>query len=122
MTNLSNWQEVTVADDGNEILPRDVQGLKYLEVLLPLLDQLHQVGCKRDRAGNRKLHYDQYCLLVLLFLFNPVLRSLRALQQASLLKKVQRKLGVRGHRLVRYPKRRTCSILSGWKGSSDNCC
>jgi hypothetical protein len=21
------------------------------------------VGCQRDRAGNRELHYDQYCLL-----------------------------------------------------------
>jgi IS4 transposase len=52
------------------------------------------VGCQRDKAGNRKLHYDQYCLLVLLFLFNPVLRSLRALQQASELEKVRRKLGV----------------------------
>src|SRR4051812_26817222 len=73
--------------------PRDIQGLKYVERLLPLLDQLHDVGCQRDRAGNRSLHYDQYCLLVLLFLFNPVLRSLRALQQASTLKNVQRKLG-----------------------------
>jgi hypothetical protein len=73
--------------------PRDIQGLKYLDRLLPLLDQLHEVGCQRDKAGNRQLHYDQYCLLVLLFLFNPVLRSLRALQQASELKNVQRKLG-----------------------------
>jgi Transposase DDE domain len=73
--------------------PRDIQGLKYVERLLPLLDQLHDVGCQRDRAGNRSLHFDQYCLLVLLFLFNPVLRSLRSLQQASTLENVQRKLG-----------------------------
>lgn len=72
---------------------RDIQGLKYVERLLPLLDQLHEVGCQRDQAGNRSLHYDQYCLLILLFLFNPVLRSLRALQQASTLQNVQRKLG-----------------------------
>lgn len=72
----------------------DVQGLKYLRKLLPLLEELHDVGCQRDRAGNRKLHYDQYCVLILLFLFSPVVRSLRALQQASQLKKVQRKLGV----------------------------
>lgn len=72
---------------------RQIQGLKYLDQLLPRLAQLHEVGCGRDKAGNRKLHYDEYCLLVLLFLFNPVLRSLRALQQASLLEKVQRKLG-----------------------------
>lgn len=77
-----------------ELRERDIQGLKHLKTLLPLLERLHDVGCKRDKAGNRKLHYDQYCLLVLLFLFNPVVRSLRSLQQASLLKNVQRKLGV----------------------------
>jgi hypothetical protein len=57
------------------------------------LEELHEVGCERDTAGNRKLHFDQYCMLILLFLFNPVVSSLRALQQASELKKVQRKLG-----------------------------
>jgi hypothetical protein len=36
---------------------------------------------------------DQYCSLVLLFMFNPCVRSLRALQQAAELKNVQRKLG-----------------------------
>lgn len=72
----------------------DVQGVKYLKKLLPLLSELHDVGCQRDRAGNRQLHYDQYCVLVLLFLFSPLVRSLRALQQASLLQRVQRKLGV----------------------------
>src|SRR6266513_2769528 len=71
----------------------DVAGLKYLGRLLPMLDRLRDVGCARDRAGNRKLHFDQYCLLVLLSLFNPVVRSLRALQQASTLGKVQRRLG-----------------------------
>ena len=35
---------------------------------------------------------DQYCALVLLFLFNPCVRSLRALQQASELANVQKKL------------------------------
>jgi len=70
-----------------------IEGLKYLSQLLPMLDRLHDIGCQRDRAGNRELHYDQYCLLVLLFLFNPLVRSLRGLQQASQLKQVQRKLG-----------------------------
>jgi hypothetical protein len=61
--------------------------------LLPLLERLHDDGCQRDKAGNRVLHFDQYCLLVLLFLFNPICSSLRALQQASELKSVQKKLG-----------------------------
>ncbi len=72
---------------------RDIQGAKYVERLLPLLDALHEVGCARDKAGNRCLHYDQYCMLVLLSLFNPVVRSLRAIQQVSELRNVQRKLG-----------------------------
>jgi hypothetical protein len=71
----------------------DIQGLKYFRRLLPLFERLHDVGCQRDKAGNRTLHMDQYCALVLLFLFNPCLRSLRALQQASELKNVQNKLG-----------------------------
>ena len=60
-----------------KVRERDVTGLKYFHKLLPLLERLHEVGCQRDRAGNRELHFDQYCLLVLLFLFNPVVRSLR---------------------------------------------
>jgi IS4 transposase len=83
-----------MAEKQEVIRSSQIQGLRYLDLLLPLLDELHEVGCQRDKAGNRKLHYDQYCLLVLLFLFNPVLRSLRALQQASELEKVRRKLGV----------------------------
>lgn len=73
----------------------DVTGLKYFDKLAPLLARLHDVGCQRDKAGNRKLHFDQYCLLVLLFFFNPVIRSLRAVQQTSQLRNVQRKLGCR---------------------------
>jgi hypothetical protein len=76
-----------------EIRERDVGGMKLLQKLLPLLDRLRDVGCERDKAGNRQLHCDQYCLLVLLYLFNPVVKSLRAIQQASELNKVQRLLG-----------------------------
>ena len=76
-----------------EIRQKDVQGLKYFEKLTPLLERLHEVGCQRDKAGNRTLHFDQYCLRVLFCMFHPIARSLRALQQASQLRKVQRKLG-----------------------------
>jgi hypothetical protein len=77
----------------DDVREEDVTGLKYFDKLAPLLARLHDVGCGRDKAGNRKLHFDQYCMLVLLFLFNPVVRSLRAISQASELRKVQRKLG-----------------------------
>lgn len=72
---------------------RDILGLKYFDQLAPLLERLHSVGTERDKAGNRKLFMDQYCMMVLLFLFNPIVDSLRGLQQASELKKVQKKLG-----------------------------
>jgi hypothetical protein len=75
------------------IREEEVQGLKYFRKLWPLFERLHDVGCQRDKAGNRELFMDQYCALVLLFLFNPCVRSLRALQQASELNNVQRKLG-----------------------------
>jgi len=76
-----------------KIKDADVTGLKYFDRLAPLLKRLHDDACHRDKAGNRDLHFDQYCMLVLLYLFNPVVSSLRAIQQASELKKVQRKLG-----------------------------
>jgi hypothetical protein len=95
-----------MADETSGPCERDVQGLKYLDKPLPLLDRSLDVGCQHDRAGSRKPHYDQYCMLVLLFLFNPTLRSLRALQQPSA-KKGATKVGIsanfawlalRGHR------------------------
>src|SRR6266487_2329875 len=70
-----------------------LQGLKYFDQLDTLLRRLHEVGCERDAARNRKLHYDQYCMLILLFLFNPAVKTLRSLQQTSELKNVQRRLG-----------------------------
>ena len=79
--------------DNNPLAGHKLQGLKYLDKLLPLFDRLHDVGCQRDRAGNRKLHFDHYFALILLFLLNPVLRSFRSLQAASLLEQVRRKVG-----------------------------
>jgi hypothetical protein len=75
------------------IRDRDLNGFKYFQILQPLLDRLRNSGTARDRAGNRILHLDQYCALILLYYFNPILTSLRAIQQASQLAKVQRLLG-----------------------------
>jgi hypothetical protein len=81
------------ADSKRRIQEKDVRGLKYFDRLGPLFERLHDVGCERDRAGNRSLHYDHYCMLILLDFFNPIVESLRGLQQASELKNVQKKLG-----------------------------
>jgi hypothetical protein len=77
-----------------KIQEKDLHAIRCFEQLAPLLERLHEVGTERDRAGNRRLHFDQYCMLILLFLFNPIVVSLRGMQQASELEKVQRKLGV----------------------------
>jgi hypothetical protein len=82
-----------VMASSDSIREEDITGLKFSDKLKPLLERLHGVGCRRDAAHNRELHYDQYCMLALLFLFNPIVTSLRGLQQASELKKVQKKLG-----------------------------
>jgi DDE family transposase len=71
----------------------DLKGLKYFSLINHLLKRLHECRTERDQAGNRILHYDQYCSLVLLFYFNPILRSLRGIQKASRLQKIQKKLG-----------------------------
>jgi hypothetical protein len=72
-----------------------LRGFKYFNRLRPLLEHLHERGGERDRAGNRRLHYDQYAALLLFYFFNPILTSLRGLQQASALDKVQKRLGCR---------------------------
>jgi Transposase DDE domain len=76
-----------------EIRESDIVGLKYFDRLMPMLERLHDVGTARDRAGNRTLFFDQYCAYILLFLFNPIVTSLRGIQRASELKRVQKKLG-----------------------------
>ncbi len=72
---------------------KSVGGLKYFKRFQPLFARLHEVGTDNDHAGNRQLHFDHYASLLLDF-FNPGLTSLRAIQKASELDKVRRKLGV----------------------------
>jgi hypothetical protein len=78
----------------HKIQEQELHGFKYFKAISKMLEPLNEVGCQRDRAGNRILHMDQYMSLLLLYMFNPICTSLRSLQQASELKKVQRKLGV----------------------------
>jgi hypothetical protein len=75
--------------------PQELQGFKYFRMLGPLVERLHGLGAERDKAGNRTLHFNHYATLVLFYFFNPVLDSLRAIQQASTLKQVQQKLGIK---------------------------
>ena len=72
-----------------------LQGGKYFRLLGPLFDHLRLAATGRDHAGNRQLFYDQYASLLLLYFFNPVVTSLRGLQQTTTLATVQERLGVR---------------------------
>jgi len=75
------------------LTPEQVRGAKYLEKVLGLLAALRDDGCARDRAHNRTLFFDRYASLVLLSMFSPAIDSLRAVQEASALQKVQKLLG-----------------------------
>lgn len=68
-----------------------LQGFKYAPALFTMLEEFHTAS---DHP-NRELHYDEYLILILLYFFNPVLTSLRSIQQASTLEKVQRLLKVK---------------------------
>lgn len=73
----------------------DLRGMKRLRRVAGLLSFLHEAGCGRDRAGNRELHYDDYVLLVLLYLFNPLIDSMRTLQKVAGLPEVRKRLGIK---------------------------
>jgi hypothetical protein len=70
-----------------------VVGLRILKRLEPWLSRLHDNARARDKAGNRKLFFDQLCLALLIRFFNPSIKSLRALQRVSELPQVRKKLG-----------------------------
>jgi len=55
---------------------KDAQDLKYFKLLRPFRERLHDAGIQRDRAGSRKLLFDNYGALILLYFFNPILTSL----------------------------------------------
>jgi hypothetical protein len=71
----------------------DVRHLRVVTRANKLFRRLRQAGTERDAAGNRQLLYSHYASLVLLSLFNPAMQSLRGIQEASGLKKVQERLG-----------------------------
>lgn len=75
------------------VTAKDLQGFKYFARVSPLLERLHHSGTASDKAGNRRLFFDQYAALLLLYFFNPILTSFNGLQQASALDKVQKITG-----------------------------
>ena len=84
--------------------------LKYFNKLDNLLRHLHDVGGERDRAGNRSMQMDQYCMLILLNLFKPVVATLQELQKTGELQKVQKKLACPRASLARCRNLSQCLI------------
>ena len=70
---------------------KDLTGLKFFKPLEKLLSRLHSEAAH----PNRKLHYDGYISLLLLYFFNPIIKSLRDIQKVSELEKVAEDLGIR---------------------------
>lgn len=83
-----------VKEQAKPLEEKDVVCLGHLRRVLPLLERLHDAGCVRDKAGNRRLFFDDYCKLVLLYLWNPLIDSVRTLQEAAGLTSVAKALGV----------------------------
>jgi hypothetical protein len=79
----------------HDIVADDLRGIKQLRQVAGLLTSLHLAGCDRDKAANRELHFDDYVLLILLYLFNPMIDSMRTLQKVSELPEIQSRLGIK---------------------------
>lgn len=83
------------ARKARDITIDDIRSMKQLRRVAGMLSHLHEVGCGRDRAGNRELHFDDYVLLVLLYLFNPLIDSVRTLQKVADLPEARQRLGIK---------------------------
>jgi hypothetical protein len=80
-----------MADDaGGDVA--QLQGRRLLKLVTRLLERLRKE--KIDRSGNRKLFFDQYATLLLLYFFTPAIASLRALQRTTEWESTQKKLGI----------------------------
>jgi hypothetical protein len=74
---------------------KDIVCLGHLKRVFTLLEKLRDVGTERDTAHNRQLFLDDYCKLVLLYVWNPLIGSIRSLQEATGLANVAEALGVK---------------------------
>jgi hypothetical protein len=73
---------------------KSFRGNRLIKPINHLIEKLHDLGTDRDHAGNRKLFFDQYATLLLLYFFTPSLNSLRALQEATGWDKTRKTLGI----------------------------
>ena len=75
----------------SKLAPTDLRGFKFLKRMRRMMTALRSCAAHQ----NRRLHYDEYATMVLMYFFSPAIESLRDLQQASGFDKVQKALGIR---------------------------
>jgi len=75
-----------------EIEEKDIQGGKYVKRFLSVIGKIRSVAESEPRDPRRELDIEQLAGHLLFFYYTPVVTSLRAIQHASELKKVQRLL------------------------------
>ena len=92
-----------------EITADDLGGFKRLRRVAQLLSTLHEAGCDRDKAHNRELHFDDYVLLILLYLLNPLIDSMRTLRQVAELPEVRKRLGIKSFSLGSFSE--SCRVF-----------
>jgi hypothetical protein len=83
-----------LSDDDKKLVAK-LGHFKKLRKVAGLLSFLHDNGCDRDKAANRQLHFDDYVLLMLLWMFNPAIDSMRALQRMADIEEVRKKLNIK---------------------------
>jgi hypothetical protein len=84
----------SISDEDQKLVAK-LGHFKQLRKVAGMLSFLHDNGCDRDKAANRELHFDDYVLLILLWMFNPALDSMRALQRVAALEELQEKLKIK---------------------------
>lgn len=83
--------ERQVAEPEYKSWPEPVQGGKYVRLLERYVRELRDDG----EHGNRRLFLDDVFIVYLLAFFNPLVRSLRTIEDFSQTKTVQQKLSIR---------------------------
>lgn len=69
----------------------ELLGFKHFRRLEPCLERL----AAQAQGGNRKLEYHHYLTALLFYYFNPLITSMRGLQQVSEFPRVQKRLGIK---------------------------
>ena len=73
-----------MGDQEEPLREKDIVCLGHLKRVFTLLDSLKDAQSHRDKAGNRQLTFANYTKLSLLYVWNPLINSMRRLQEAAM--------------------------------------